>query len=193
MAYVRAYGLVRAGAMRSLAAYVAAHDPAVLAISQIDSGDALALATRFAREWAYRGGQALFWTSAFRASQVRASYLPMNGARPFNRRGFLRVDGRLIERPCSLYVTFLGRARKQRVPEMRFVRAALRANPAAAVAFVHGLAAPGLRDLGFADTSPGDTRHERIYARGFTSAGDEKAEAGPALLGMPARATLITA
>lgn len=142
--------------MRALASCVSQFDPGVLAISQIDSGDALALATRFARGWAYRGGQALFWKNDFRAARVQDVYLPFVAARPFDRRGFLRVDGRLLDRPCSLYVTFFGRTRAQRVPELRFVRTQLRSTTGAAIAFAHGMPAPGLHDLGFSDTSGDD-------------------------------------
>ncbi|MDP9111518.1 MAG: hypothetical protein M3M96_07800, partial [Candidatus Eremiobacteraeota bacterium] len=132
---------------------VSRYDPSVLAISQIDSGDALALATRFARQWAYRGAQALFWKADFRVERVWDYYLPFVASRPFDRRGFLRVDGHLQDHPCSLYVTFFGRARSQRVPEVRYVRTEMRRSDGAAIAFLHGLPAPGLGDLGFRDTS----------------------------------------
>lgn len=176
--------------MRDLAGCVSRYDPGVLAISQIDSGDALALATRFARQWAYRGGQALFWKTDFRAERVLGDYLPFVSSRPFDRRGFLQVDGRLKDRPCSLYVTFFGRARSQYVPEMRFVRTKLRPG-STAIAFAHGVPSPGLADLGFCDTSTDGKHHDRIYARGLARHGEERNEGVYPALGMPAFAELI--
>ena len=177
--------------MHSLAACVARYDPGVLAVSQIDAGDALALATRFARQWAYRGGQALFWKPDFRAERVWDNYLPFVASRPFDRRGFLRVDGYLCDRRCSLFVTFFGRARSQSVPEMRCVRDELRRCDGAAIAFLHGLPSPGLGDLGFQDTSADAKRHDRIYARGLVRQGQERSEGMYPRLGMPAFADLV--
>jgi hypothetical protein len=154
--------------MRSLAAFVAEHDPHILAIAEIDAGDALALATRFARQWAYRGRQALFWNGAFVEHAVHELYLPFRAANPFDRRALLRVDGALEGRSCALYATQFARAPEQCVPELRFVRERLCVQHGPAVLFAHQ---PGrqitFEDLGYVDALGNADGDERIYARGF--------------------------
>ena len=111
---------------RELAEFVARTDPAIFAATGIDAGDAFALATRFARQWAYRGAQALFWSDAFRAHEVHDRYLPMTALRPFDRRGLLLVDGEFEGRALSLVATQLGATRDTFVREARFAREQVR-------------------------------------------------------------------
>jgi len=175
LAYVRAYGLRAPGAMLSLAATVAAADPDVLAVCEIDAGDAFALATRFAREWAYRGGQALFWTRAFAASTVHDLYLPFAIGRPFDRRGLLRVDGAAGGAPASLFATQLGAERTFSVPESRFARTQLHGCAGRAIAFAQmEPTAPGLGGRGIALLGEEPEAGIYAYARGFVATSVER-------------------
>jgi hypothetical protein len=174
IAFARAYGLTRSGAMRSLAAFVADRTPDVLAISEIDDGDALALATRFDYRWAYRGGQSLLWNRRFAAERLRDAYLPISPARAFGRRGLLRIDGACDGLALTLFATQF-EATRWCVRELRFTRAAMRGVANAAIAFV-AQPAPGrigFDDLGFravaAQSAPGVT----VAIRGFACAGAE--------------------
>ncbi|HEY8313418.1 MAG TPA: hypothetical protein VIG51_04515 [Candidatus Baltobacteraceae bacterium] len=174
--------------MRSLAAYFAKHDPALFAICEIDAGDALALATRFAREWAYRGGQALFWNASFRAREVRDPYLPFAAAKPFDRRGLLRVDGRLGPVGAALYATQFAGERHRRIPELRFARAHMRSTQAPALLFAHlARRAIAFEDLGFTDVLGATAGNERVYARGF-AVESARLDDAPLGLGSPLRA-----
>lgn len=158
IAYVRALGLRGAGAMRTLAATVAETEPAVLAVCEIDPGDAFALATRFAREWAYRGGQALFWTHAFAADGVR------------DRGGRLRVHGRLGDTPATLYAMQFAAARATGVPELRDARTEMRRDAADAIAFAQlPSARPGLGVRGVALLASDEEAGIYAYARGFAA------------------------
>src|SRR5581483_9148979 len=109
----------------SLASLVDDARPDVLAVCEIEPGDALSLATRFALQWAYRGRQALFWSARVRADAVHDLYLPRAG-RPFERRGLLRVDASLDGDPCALVATQFASDRGERIPELRFARSQLR-------------------------------------------------------------------
>lgn len=147
--------------MRALASFVDESEPHVLGVCEIDAGDALSLATRFALEWAYRGRQALFWRTPFRAHAVHDRYLPVRAARLFDRRGLLVVDADADGAPCTLAATQLSAERESLLPELRFARAQLRgARPALLFADMpaHRL---GFSDLGFARCADG------IFARGF--------------------------
>lgn len=156
--------------MRSLAAFLSERDPDIFAICEIDAGDALALATRFERQWAYRGAQAIFWNRNFRADAVRDEYLPFSVARPFERRGLLRVEGSLFGTACALIATQITLERDVRIPELRALRRTLRAIGSAAILFVH---LPNDRiefaDLGFvrADSRQIGDAAERIYVQRF--------------------------
>lgn len=130
--------------MRKLAELVAHEHPDVLAVCEIKPGDALSLATRFDLQWAYRGRQALFWSGAFSASEVQGEYLPLQ-APLFGRRGFLRVDGTLAGKPCTIVATQFARNRAARLAELRFARQQLRGMPGAVMLFAG----------------------ERMYTRGF--------------------------
>jgi len=158
----------RAGAMRSLAAFVDGCDADIFCVHDIESGDAFALATRFAREWAYRGSQALFWNARFTAEAVRDRYLPVSPLRPFDRRGLLHVNGNWNDSALSLFGTQLSEDRAQRARELRFVRTAIRAHETLAIAFV---ASPdrrfGFRGAGFADVTPSEAETLGCYVRGF--------------------------
>ena len=111
--------------MRKLAAFVAQTTPDFLAICEIGSGDARSLATRFALQWAYRGRQAIMWTPAFTPQKVHDRYLP--APHPFDRRGFVRVDGTLGDIPCALMTTQFASDRSTRDAQLRFARTQLRA------------------------------------------------------------------
>jgi hypothetical protein len=153
--------------MRSLASFLAESDPDVMALGEIDAGDALALATRFDRQWAYRGGQALLWNARVAAREVHDLYLPV-APLAFERRGLLRIDGEVGEAPLALFATQFG-ADRNKVREMRFARAHARAAPALAMLFVTSpLGRIGFSDLGYEAMDEHDTSEEvEIAARGF--------------------------
>lgn len=150
--------------MRELAAFVDASAPHVMGICEIDAGDALSLATRFALQWAYRGRQALFWKAPLRAHAVHDRYLPVRAARLFDRRGLLLVDADLDGAPCMLAATEISSEREGYVPEMRFARRHLRGTDRGllfADAPDYGI---GFSDLGFERIADG------IFARAFSIA-----------------------
>lgn len=179
--------------MRSLAAFFAHHDPEIFAVSEIDAGDALAIATRFARQWAHRGGQALFWNDAFNAHSVHQAYLPFRASKPFDRRALLHVDGSVNGRPCAMYATQFGPSRRQRVPELRFVREQLRGTRGLALLFAHlPMRRIAFGDLGYVDTFGATPADERIYARGFNVESTYSDGALPGI-GSPLCATLAIA
>jgi hypothetical protein len=112
-------------------------------------GDALVLATRFALEYAYRGGQAILWTSVFRAIEIHDRYLPAPPLRPLDRRGILQVDGTLGGKHFTVVATQFSAERENVVRELRFTRRALRGIEGALALFVAD--APAMQRIGFAD------------------------------------------
>ena len=150
--------------MRKLAAFADAQRPQVMGVCEIDAGDALSLATRFALQWAYRGRQALFWKAPFRAQTVHERYLPVRGARLFDRRALLIVDTELDGEPCTLAATQLSQERGSFVPELRFARAHLRGSQRALVFVDMPEYRTGFADLGLRRVDDG------IFARGFDAA-----------------------
>ncbi len=154
--------------MRALAALVAREEPNILAVCEIDPGDALSLATRFALQWAYRGRQALFWSDEFRAREVDDLRLPAPPVRPLERRGFVRVDATYQGRSCVLVTTQFAQKRIARVPQLRFARVQLRSGPHDALVFAH-LAERKIafEDLGFRDVTGAAAPAERVFVRGF--------------------------
>lgn len=166
--YVHAFGLVKSGAMLALASLVAREEPQALAVCEIEPGDALSLATRFALQWAYRGRQALFWRDVFNVREVADLYLPARADRPFDRRGFIAADASYEARRCALVTTQFAIERSSRIPELRFARAQLRSVAYDAVLFAYlRNRAIAFEDLGFRDIAPEDARAERMYVRGF--------------------------
>jgi hypothetical protein len=160
--------------MRSLAAFVADRTPDVLAISEIDDGDALAVATRFDYRWAYRGGQALLWNRRFAAERLRDAYLPISPGRALGRRGLLRIDGACDGLALTLFATQF-EATRWCVRELRFARAAMRGVANAAIAFV---AQPprgriGFDDLGFRVVATHSAPDVAVAIRGLACAGAE--------------------
>lgn len=150
--------------MRKLAGFVADSEPQVLGVCEIESGDALALATRFALQWVYRGRQALFWRTPVRVRAVHDRYLPPRGGRIFDRRGLLVLDGEIDDAACTLAATQFSREREYYVGELRFARAHLR-GAAPALLFVEApVPAKRFGDLGFEEYADG------IFARAFPSA-----------------------
>lgn len=115
--------------------------PAIFAVHGIEEGDALALATRFARDYAYRRRQALFWNATFTAREVLDRY-----------RGLLRVDGTFAGGRLALIAARFASDRGLRVRELRHARSVLRATKSAALLFVSGTVEgeAGFEDLGFA-------------------------------------------
>jgi hypothetical protein len=144
---------------------IALRDPAIFCVHDVGEGDALAVATRFDRGYAYRGGVALFWSRSFAAREVLDRYLPAMPMRPFERRGLLQVDGTLDGAPLTLVATEFGVERGARVRELRYVRAVLRGVDGAALLFVTGMPprSIGFKDLGFAKIAGEATRG--IYSR----------------------------
>lgn len=156
--------------MRRLAAFVAQTQPQILAVCDIPSGDALSLATRFDLQWAYRGRQALFWSAAFSPKGVEGEYLPLPAPQLFGRRGFVRVDGTIRDRACTIAVTKFARERRARIPELRFARMQLRSAHHGAIFFAQLRERRiAFTDLGFRDVTPNGEGAERIYVRGLES------------------------
>jgi len=153
--------------MRSLAAFIDRADPDVLALCEIDAGDALALATRFARQWAYRGSQALLWKSRLHQTRVRDAYLPRAPLRPLERRGLLRVATRLEDHALELVATQVAAQREQRVRDLRYLRTALRRIGSQCLLLaVLPDSQIGVTDLGFKKLLGGPD-HEAIFSRGL--------------------------
>ncbi len=156
--------------MRELAQRVSESDPDLLALSEIDDGDALALATRFDRQWAYRGGQALLWNQRFTTVNVHDLYLPAAPLQPFERRGLLRIDARCDGVQASIFATRFAPDRAA-VRDLRFTRSALRAARARRILlFVTDPPAAGIaafRDLRF-QTLANDAPDMMLGVRGFT-------------------------
>lgn len=152
--------------MRSLAELVAAADPDVTALSEIDAGDALATATRFDREWAYRGGQALLWKRRGIAHAVRDLYLPVSALRPFDRRGLLRVDVDIEKLSLHVFATQFAGDRSS-IRDLRFARSAVRGVEGNVLLFISD---PAPSRIGFADEglrSVAPAPKLAIWARGF--------------------------
>ncbi len=153
--------------MRSLASFLAESNPDVMALGEIDAGDALALATRFARQWAYRGGQALLWNERIAVHEVHDLYLPV-APLAFERRGLLSIDGECAGAPLALFATQFGLDRNN-VREMRFARAQARKAPSLAMIFITSpLGRIGFSDIGYEAMEEHDTSDQvEIAARGF--------------------------
>lgn len=163
---MRAEQLQRPGAMRSLAALFSADDPDVAALSEIDAGDALATATRFDREWAYRGRQALLWKRRLTAHAVHDLYLPVSALRPFDRRGLLCVDAEAGNVPLHVFATQFAGDRGA-IRDLRFARSAVRRVDGNVVLFISD---PGPSRIGFTDTglqSVVPAPNLAIWARGL--------------------------
>jgi len=176
--------------MRSLAAYVAEHDPDVLAIYEIHAGDALALATRFARQWVYRRGQAVLWNTRYAASTVHDLSAPFSASRPLARGTLLRVEGTLSGQPCDLFATRFSKNRNA-ILELRFTRMRLRATPEAALLFAANAPVDGrLGDLGYARGVPASKNAEQLYVRGLRVV-EAVVDARGRGLGAPARARVV--
>lgn len=159
---------MRAGARRALAERIVELRPDVLAVSEIDDGDALAVATQFGYQWAYRGGQALFWNERFVAGRVEEAYLPAPPLQTFERRGLLRVDGRCGSRELSLLTTRFSTGRA-RVRELRLTRTVIRETRASRIVLVianpPASEAAAFRDLGFIEADACATASFMLAAR----------------------------
>ena len=158
--------MIRAGASRKLAAFITQSAPDVFAVCEIEPGDAFSVATRFAMQWAYRGGQALFWNARFAESDVQDTYLPVVSALPIDRRGFLRVDGVLEGDRCSLVTTQIDEARERRILGLRFLRTQLRACESRVLLFAQlPMVGARVHDLGLVELIDGTVLH--VCSRGF--------------------------
>jgi hypothetical protein len=157
--------------MRAIAEAIVQHDAAFVCLHGVDPGDALALATRFARGYAYRGGQALLWPTSFVAREVHDRYLPLSPRRPFDRRGLLQVDGAIDGMALTLVATQFSHARESLVRELRFARRVVRSLGGYALLVQSGMsplvARIGVRDLGFLELA--DERGTAVYGRGVTA------------------------
>ena len=161
--------------MRALAALVASADPDVTALSEIDAGDALATATRFNCEWAYRGGQALLWKRGAVAHDVFDLYLPVSALRPFARRGLLRVDADIGKVPLHVFATQFA-ADRSAIRDLRFARSAVRRVEGNVLLFISD---PAPSRIGFADEglrSVATAPRLAIWARGFELGVERSAE-----------------
>ena len=133
--------------MRSLAAFLDGERADVAALAEIESGDALALATRLNLGWAHRGNQALLWNQRFAAAHADDS-----------QRGILLVDGACGGEPLLLALARFTRDRA-RVTQLRALRSAIRQASGGVVLFCvrppHGRV--GFGDLGMRLVqTPGD-------------------------------------
>jgi hypothetical protein len=165
VAYVCTRGSTRPGATRELAEFLVRTDPSIFAVSGIDAGDACALATRFDRQWAYRGAQALFWKAAYRAHEVHDRYLPFLAVRPFDRRGLLLVDGKLEGRALSIAATQFSRRREMYVREARFAREQMRERPRFLLFAQHPIMRSGLRGRDAVELARDERDDLYVYAR----------------------------
>jgi hypothetical protein len=127
--------------MRAVAEAIDAHAPAIFSVHGIEEGDALALATRFVFDYAYRGRLAIFWSPTFAAREILDRH-----------RGLLRVNGTLGGGRLALVARRFSSMRASRVRELRHARTVLRATKSPALLFVTGVVAGeiGFADLGFA-------------------------------------------
>ncbi len=137
--------------MRSVAEIVSALSATFICVHGIDEGDALALATRFDRGWAYRGGVALLWEAAFEARAVHGRYLPRKPLRPFERRGILDVDGTICGESLHLIATQFSLERIAYIGELRYARRVVRQIEGRALLFIDAVppGAAALRDPDF--------------------------------------------
>jgi hypothetical protein len=160
--------------MRAVAKAIAARDPAVTCVHGTTSGDALALATRFALNYAYRGSQALLWKPLFVADEVQDRYLPALPLRPFDRRGILQVDGRIGAQRVALVATQCSIERDAYVRELRFARRVVRSIGIPVAAFVAGVT-PAVHRIGFSDLGLQEAAYDRgvlIAVRGLLVSGE---------------------
>ncbi len=155
--------------MQRFAAFVDDADPDILAVCEIDAGDALALATRFTREWAYRGAQALFWRAPVRAQVVHDLYLPYVLQRPFDRRGLLRIDAEDASGPLAIFATQFAPDRTAAIAEVRFANKHVQEAALRTVAFVQGGSTPALVGRGVVTIAEDEASGLRLYTRGFTA------------------------
>ena len=139
----------RRGGLREVLAFAQRESPDVLAAGDVDPGNALTIATRLAMEWAYRGGQAIFWNARFEPAEISEAYLP-RGPGMLKRRGFLAVRGTIAGVALMIAATQLDASREQRIPQLRFVRERLRGAGAAIVFAPIGTGRVTLTDLGYA-------------------------------------------
>ena len=156
--------------MRALAQFVSAADPDVLALSEVDAGDVLAIATRFDRQWAYRGGQAVLWNRRFADAKVHDLYLPAAPLQAFERRGLLRVDGSCDGVELSIFATQFAPDRAS-VRDLRFTRSAIRAARAGRILLFLTDPPPArsaaFRDLDLQAVADGDAADLMLAVRGF--------------------------
>lgn len=176
--------------MRSLAQFLADTDPDIFALCEIDAGDALAVATRFARQYACRGGQALFLKSSVEITAARDEPLPLWGGRPFDRRAVLWVQGRYGERGVSVLTAKIASGREQRSAEIRHIRNVARSLESPAVLLIHLNREAVLHFPRYQRVSYHRPLSERVYQSGFIISDGTIDEAPHDGIATPVRATL---
>ncbi|PZR59506.1 MAG: hypothetical protein DLM50_01375 [Candidatus Meridianibacter frigidus] len=178
--------------MRSLAAFLDERNPDIFGLSEIESGDALAIATRFARQWAYRGGEAIFWRRMLDGPRVQEEYLPAPLGRPFERRGYLAVRARIADTPLQIAATSIVEdERDARIRRMRFLRNRLRGAPPACVLFARlPRGRVGLQDLGFFSAAVAPDGTYGIFIRRFITNEDVSQKRSYEAIGTPLCARL---
>ncbi len=177
--------------MRSLMQFLARTDPEIFALCEIDAGDALAVATRFVRQYAYRGGQAVFLRNSVDITAVRDDYVPLWPGRPFDRRGVVWVQARYGSRRVSVLTAKLASGREQRAAEIRHVRTIVRALERPAVVLIHCSRDAALHFPRYQAVAYPRPVSERVYQAGFgihDATVDDTPHHG---IGTPVRVTLF--
>ncbi|MDQ6827010.1 MAG: hypothetical protein M3Z14_07430 [Candidatus Eremiobacteraeota bacterium] len=178
--------------MRSLAQFFASTDPELFALSEIEPGDALALATRFVRQYAHRGGQALFLKDGMEIIDVRDEYLPIWPARPFDRRGIVAVQARYGTTLVYMLTVKLASGRDQRAAEVRHLRRMVRALQTPAILCIHLSREAVLHFPRYERVFYDRPLSERVYQSGFTVTNSTIDEAPHHGIATPITATLLS-
>jgi hypothetical protein len=133
--------------MRAAAEEIDARTPAMFSVHGIEEGDALALATRFACDYAYCGRVAIFWNATFAAREILDRH-----------RGLLRVSGTFAGGRLALVARRFSSTRASRVRELRQARTIVRATKSPTLLFVTGVVEgeTGFADLGFLTLADAD-------------------------------------
>ncbi|HVA32797.1 MAG TPA: hypothetical protein VNG31_01540 [Candidatus Baltobacteraceae bacterium] len=131
-------------------------DADVVALGDVDAGDALSMATRFDRQWAYCGDHALLWKRRLGARSAQS------------RRSLLHVDADCDGTRLHLFATRFS-ADRTRIRDLRFTRAAVRAVRGTVILFA-GYFMPGrvgFSDLGLCVVQELEAPELAIAARGY--------------------------
>ncbi len=176
--------------MRSLAQFLAGTDPDIFALCEIDAGDALAVATRFERQYACRGGQALFLKGGVEITAARDQQVPLWPSRPFDRRAVVWAQARYGEHRVSILTAKIAGGREQRAAEIRHVRKVVRSLAKPAVLFIHLARDAALHFPQYERVAAHRPVSERVYQSGFVMSNGTIDEAPHDGIATPIRATL---